>query len=52
MDDWNAGASDGCQEEERKHTHGETLIGHFDWAKARKASRGLNKMSKNRGKSE
>jgi hypothetical protein len=25
MDDWNAGASDGCQEEVRKHTHGETL---------------------------
>jgi hypothetical protein len=26
--------------------------GRFDWAKARKASRGLNKMDKNKGKSE
>jgi hypothetical protein len=25
MDDWNAGASDGHQEEGKKHTHGETL---------------------------
>jgi hypothetical protein len=29
MDDQNAGASDGCPEEERKHTHGEMLTGHF-----------------------
>jgi hypothetical protein len=46
IDNQNAGASDGHQEEEKKCTHGETLAGHFDWAKARKASRGLNKIGK------
>jgi heme-degrading monooxygenase HmoA len=30
IDNWNARASDRHQEEEKKHTHGEMLKGHFD----------------------
>jgi hypothetical protein len=30
MDNWNARASNGHQEEKRKCTHGEMLRGHFD----------------------
>jgi hypothetical protein len=50
MDNQIAKASDRCQEEKKKHTHGEMLRGHFDWAKARKAFRELNKIGKNKEK--
>jgi hypothetical protein len=52
MDNQSARASDECQEEGKKHTHGETLRGRFGCAKARKAFRGLNKIGKNKRKSE
>jgi hypothetical protein len=52
IDNWNAGVCNRHQEEGRKCTYDEMLIGCFDCVKARKASRGLNKRSKNRGKLE